>query len=169
MAKLCLKTLSAADHHISIGSNREPLWPEKLTGSISHTNNRAVALVAERDAHQFVGLDVENWLNADTAEQIGSIIHDKSEVDLLREQGLSFERATSIIFSAKESLFKATFPYIGHYFGFECVRVVGINIREQWLELELDRSLSRYCANKHIFKCLYFSLGTSVTTVILSN
>ena len=168
MAKLCLEALSVVDRDVLIGSHREPLWPEELTGAISHTRDRAVALVAEKAAHRFVGLDVENWFDVETAELIGSDIHDNGEFTLLREQGLNSAMATSIIFSAKESLFKATFPYIGHYFWFESARVIEFNRFEESLVLELDRSLSQHCLGERIFKCRYFIEPSSVTTVILS-
>lgn len=168
MAKLCLEALSVVERDILIGSHREPLWPKGITGAISHTSDRVVALVAEKIAHRFVGLDVENWLDAETVELIGSDVHSNSEFTLLRDQGVNSLMATSIIFSAKESLFKATFPYIGHYFWFESARVIEFNRCEGSLLLELDKALAQHCLGERFFKCRYFMEASSVTTMILS-
>ncbi|HFQ5457875.1 TPA: 4'-phosphopantetheinyl transferase [Vibrio vulnificus] len=168
MAKLCLEALSVVDFEIGIGPHREPLWPDKLTGAISHTSNRGVALVAERTSYQFVGIDTEDWLDAETVEQIWLDIHNEGELTLFREQGVSFDIATSIIFSAKESLFKAVFPYVGCYFGFEKARVISFNQSEQSLVLVLDSSISQHGLSQRIFKSRYFMNESGVTTVILS-
>ncbi|MEZ9069376.1 4'-phosphopantetheinyl transferase family protein [Vibrio atlanticus] len=168
MAKLCLEALSVVDFEIGIGPHREPLWPDKLTGAISHTSNRGIALVAERTSYQFVGIDTEDWLDAETVEQIWLDIHNEGELTLFREQGVSFDIATSIIFSAKESLFKAVFPYVGCYFGFEKARVISFNQNEQSLVLVLDSSISKHGLAQRIFKSRYFMNESGVTTVILS-
>ncbi|MFP4731388.1 4'-phosphopantetheinyl transferase family protein [Pasteurella multocida] len=168
MAKLCLEALSVVDHDVLIGAHREPLWPEGFTGAISHTSDRVAALVADKIAHRFTGLDVENWLDAETVELIGPDIHSNSELALLRDQGVNSILATTIIFSAKESLFKATFPYIGQYFWFESARVIKFDRCEASLLLELDKTLSQHCLGVRFFKCRYFIESSSVTTMILN-
>ncbi|MCG9753300.1 4'-phosphopantetheinyl transferase superfamily protein [Vibrio brasiliensis] len=168
MASLSLSALSVVDQEVLIGSHREPLWPQAMTGAISHTGDRAVALVAEREAHPFVGIDVEHWLDARTAAEIGSQICQEREWRLLIEQGLNREQAISLIFSAKESLFKATFPFIGRYFGFESACVVEFDWAEQILILALEPFLAQYCSGQRVFRCQFFCQTSTVTTVILS-
>ncbi len=168
MAQLCLKAFSITGYDVGIGSHREPLWPVELVGAISHTHHQAAALVAKRAQYNFVGLDIENQLDIEMAKQIGGYIYDECEFALLSQQGLSAPLITLIIFSAKESLFKATFPYVGRYFGFESARIIEINVREQSLVLEIEGALSRYCADQHTFKCRYFFGTSGVTTVLLS-
>lgn len=167
MAKLCLNALSTSDYDIAIGTHRQPLWPELFTGAISHNSDRALALVTEKTAYSFVGIDVENWINTKTAMQISSEVCDKVELALFQERGISFQMATSIIFSAKETLFKATFPYIGRYFGFECAHITEVNVEEQSLLLKLALPLSHFCADRQTFKCYYFTRSLDVTTMIL--
>ncbi|WP_205955876.1 4'-phosphopantetheinyl transferase family protein [Pantoea stewartii] len=167
MAKLCLEALSVVDHNVLIGSHREPLWPEGIIGAISHTCDRVVALVADKIDYRFAGLDVENWLDAETVELTGSDIHSNSEFNLLRDQGVNSIMASSIIFSAKESLFKATFPYIGYYFWFESARVIEFDQCQGTLLLELDKTLAQHCLGESFFKCRYFIEESSVTTMIL--
>lgn len=169
MASLSLSALSVAEQEVLIGSHREPLWPEAMTGAISHTGDRAVALVAERAVHPFVGIDIEHWLDSGTAVEIGAQICHARELALLVEQGLNREEATSLIFSAKESLFKATFPFIGRYFGFESACVVGFDRGDQTIVLALEPSLVQHCSGQNLFQCQCFLQASTVTTVILSS
>ncbi|OOZ43005.1 hypothetical protein BOW37_12460 [Solemya velum gill symbiont] len=168
MAKLCLKHFSVADYDVDIGAHREPIWPLDIIGTISHCDNQAVALVAKRTSYRFVGIDIERFINKRNAEYIGFNIHDKYELSLLLDQGFSNSIITTLIFSAKESLFKAIFSYIKKYIDFECARVTEVNVREQSLVLALKPSLSYYCYGCNEFKCYYFMTETSVTTIILS-
>ncbi|EGR1094644.1 4'-phosphopantetheinyl transferase superfamily protein [Vibrio cholerae] len=167
LAKLCLTELIGRHSNVAIGAHREPLWPDGVVGAISHTHKRAVALVAKRDAFPFVGIDIECWLDKETAVQIGSNLYDDNELDLLMTQGLTLEAATSLIFSAKESLFKAAFPFVGQYFGFESACVVEFFRGEQTLILALEESLAQRCFGQNLFRCQYFLQASTVTTVIL--
>ncbi|NOH29084.1 4'-phosphopantetheinyl transferase superfamily protein [Vibrio mediterranei] len=167
MAQLCIETLSNTHCNVPIGSYREPLWPECLTGAISHTDNQAIALVAKQPSYQFVGLDIETNIENEVAQQICRDVYDADEYAIVSKQGLSLEVATTVIFSAKESLFKALFPYIGRFFGFECARVMELNKTNNSIVLKLDKGLSRYCSGKQIFRCRYFIHASKVITLIL--
>lgn len=167
MAKLCLKHLSVVNYNVDIGTHREPIWPLDIIGTISHSVDQAVSLVAKRTSYRFVGIDIERFINKRNAQYIGFSIYDQYEFSLLLEQGFSDSVITTLIFSAKESLFKAIFPYIKQYIDFECARVTEVNVHEQSLVLVLEPSLSCYCQDCNEFKCHYFMTETSVTTIIL--
>lgn len=168
MTKQCFKLMTPQEYEIDIGDHREPIWPIEYVGAISHTSNQAIALVSKRTDYHYIGLDIENFLDYKIAKQIATDIHNRCELLLFSECGINDETATSIIFSAKESLFKATFSYIGKHFGFECARVIEVNSHECFLVLALDISLSRYCKDKKFFQCYYFLDSKCVTTIILN-
>lgn len=168
MAKFCLKQMDTKEHNLEIGSHREPIWPVEFIGAISHISNQTIAVVAKRKSYNYVGIDIENVLDSTTTINIATIIHNQHERTLFCKHGISDTVATSIIFSAKESLFKAVFPYIKKYFGFECARVIEVNTLEGSLILALDITLSQYCANKTVFKCYYFLEKNYVVTMILN-
>src|SRR4051812_18231373 len=42
------------------GADREPLWPDELTGSITHTQGFCGAAIAERKHFKSIGLDTES-------------------------------------------------------------------------------------------------------------
>lgn len=85
------------------GDQRQPLWPAPWSGSISHCDTSALAVVAARP----VGIDIENVLTLALAEELESSIISPAERGVLKASGLPFELALTLAFSAKESGFKA--------------------------------------------------------------
>jgi 4'-phosphopantetheinyl transferase EntD len=95
-----------------------PRLPEGLTGSISHKDHVAVALVAEAgDAGARVGVDVE--IDRPRAHDIAPRILRPEELAEL--EGMpARERETAVLlrFSAKEAVYKALDPFVQRYVGF---------------------------------------------------
>ncbi|MCS7490150.1 enterobactin synthase subunit EntD [Raoultella planticola] len=85
------------------GDQRQPLCPVPWSGSISHCDTRALAVVASRP----VGIDIENVLTPALATELESSIISPTERAVLKASGLPFELALTLAFSAKESGFKA--------------------------------------------------------------
>jgi enterobactin synthetase component D len=104
---------------IPSGPHREPRWPAGITGAITHTRGYASVAVARTSQTSGVGLDAELWVDADTAGRIGPLVAQRAEVDAVAEAlGWPSPRALTLIFSAKEAVFKCLFPRVGHYFDF---------------------------------------------------
>lgn len=87
-----------------IGTQGQPVWPQGLFGSISHSASTALAVVSR----QPVGIDIEAIFTPQTATELASSIVTHAEKELLANSGLSIEQALTLAFSAKESAFKAT-------------------------------------------------------------
>ena len=102
---------------ILAGDMREPIWPAGVVGSISHTTDIGIALVAPASRTDGVGVDVEQRRHAPELE---NRIPRPEERTWLEDRPQS-ERADDLLalFSAKESIFKAFFPTVRSYFGFE--------------------------------------------------
>lgn len=104
------------------GSQREPLWPAGFTGSITHGSDHAIAAVARRSQSGGIGIDLESrdryFPSLDT-----EIAGEDELIALGRLEGGAREKATIEVFSAKEAVFKAHYPRIGHFFGFDAVRI----------------------------------------------
>lgn len=110
---------------IGIGANREPLWPEGVVGSITHTQGYASALVARRNKVRAVGLDSETWIKPGSVACIRPQILTTSEGHA--EQLQLFESPLhylTLVFSAKESLFKCLFPLVNRFFDFHAVLII---------------------------------------------
>ncbi len=103
------------------GEEREPLGPVGFTVSITHKNDLAIALVA-RDAEGCVGIDLEGDGRARLS--IASKVcrpEELLEVEALPEQ----EKWPSVMvrFAVKEAVYKAVFPFVRHFFGFQAASV----------------------------------------------
>lgn len=98
------------------GLGREPLWPSGMVGSLTHCDGYRGAAVAHRTSVASVGIDAEPHapLPPDVVPQ----------VVLAQERaawsGLSPDVAWDrLLFSAKESVYKAWYPLTGRWLGFE--------------------------------------------------
>ena len=119
-----------------IGDNREPLWPAGLHGSITHCGTTALAVVAP----QPVGIDMETVFSVDMADELAAEIVTQEECQHLQESGLPFPLALTVVFSAKESLYKAFSPLTKAMPGFNSVRVTAIDARQITLTCQADFS-----------------------------
>lgn len=150
----------------AIGSHREPLWPEGFTGSITHIAGVALAVAIKRDLpSQGVGIDTENVLDEAGAAEIAAGAIDETERRLLGRSPLPFPLAVTLAFCAKESLFKALFPKVGEWFGFDCAAVSAVT--EDSLQLRLTRPLGPYAADASFSACWRREQNALITLVRL--
>lgn len=85
-------------------------WPRGFVGSVSHTQNDAIALVAwQTDAHA-IGVDLEVWMSESRAAALSERLLHRSEWHWQHSMNAAaFAQWLTIVFSAKESLFKALY------------------------------------------------------------
>lgn len=121
-ARVALASLGVPSRVIGVGPAREPLWPARFTGSITHTSSYAAAVVGSGDEILALGIDVE---------PIGSLTPDlweavltPTEIQRFRASPLGPALAAAIAFSAKECLHKALFPATGVMLDFHDAEVV---------------------------------------------
>ncbi len=120
-----------------LNSDRSPAWPEGTLGSITHSHGVAEVMVADARDWLTVGLDTECWVNPERAARLERELLTEEELKALA--GMSpLQRANrlTLIFSAKESLFKALYPLTGKRFYFHDA------VRRQPNSLTLLRTLS---------------------------
>ncbi len=98
------------------GAGREPVLPAGITASIAHKGGRAIALCA-RDAEGTVGVDLER-LVAPRAAIEQSVLNERERAALPVE-GPARTAALLGRFAAKEAVYKALFPRVRRYVGFE--------------------------------------------------
>jgi enterobactin synthetase component D len=119
-----------------------PRWPAGVTGSITHTDEFASAAVAcTRDARS-LGIDSERVMASARADNVRSHIAQRSELAHAADAGFDDLESLTLVFSAKEALFKRLFPLVGMRFGFHDARLIGIDPRRQSYLVELVRELS---------------------------
>jgi 4'-phosphopantetheinyl transferase EntD len=110
-----------SDAPILSDDQRAPIWPAGVRGSITHCDTRALVAVC-RAEHGSVGIDVEHraGLKRDLWE---SVFLAEELADLAALPDAERERRALVLFSAKESLYKAQFPISRTYMGFRALRV----------------------------------------------
>lgn len=101
-AALALRELGAEAH---VGrEGRAPIWPIAVTGSISHRDGRAMAVVSDKLSG--LGLDCERVMSQETLAEVEHLIlSDNDHVQIPR--GWSDARFCTLAFSAKEAVYKA--------------------------------------------------------------
>ncbi|WP_025759966.1 enterobactin synthase subunit EntD [Enterobacter sichuanensis] len=133
------------DHTVpGIGPSGEPLWPEGISGSITHSGTQAMAVVV-RHPDARVGIDCEAILPDSEAREIQDGIIDVQEAMCLTRSGYPFALALTLTFSAKESLFKALFPQVKTFMDFDCARITRLD--ERTLTLALTRPQAEFKEN----------------------
>jgi 4'-phosphopantetheinyl transferase EntD len=147
-ARDALAALGVEPCGISVGAEREPLWPAGITGSITHCEHRAAAAVAFTRDISGVGLDLEEQgrLTADIGDMICT---PRERIQLSGLPGTYGK----LLFSAKESVFKCIWPSVRRYVDF---LEIGIDIdiaegsfqttsRDRTLGTMVDRIEGRFC------------------------
>ena len=103
---------------------REPLWPEGISGAITHSGKWAAAAAGKTSDVLGIGIDLED-LERQVDSRISRHVCLPEEQKWLQECGEDFlEQNLKIIFSAKESIFKAFFPYTRTYLHFHDARIL---------------------------------------------
>jgi len=109
---------------LGIGPNREPLFPDHILGSISHSLSTAICVTACAKKHNAIGVDLEEILNKKSMKEIEGQVFCSQEKKMI---GNDLLLATAV-FSLKEAYFKAIGPKLGKFFGFEAIEVLGIDL-----------------------------------------
>lgn len=135
--------LRADASHVQVGTGfaREPRWPQGMVGSITHTRDYALAVVAPEGKVRWLGVDAED-IAASVDRQTVAMVARDSEYRLLRDAFDDEALAFSVAFSLKESFYKAAYRSVRRYFDFLDAEVVAADPRSGELELRVRVSLS---------------------------
>lgn len=115
-AREALSQLGYTDISIPQGEKREPVWPESITGSISHCDGFCAACVCRQDTFSSIGFDVEAATPLDS--KLEHLICTKTEIGRLPARASRSALYTKLIFSAKESVYKCYYPINRCYLDF---------------------------------------------------
>ena len=146
-ARHALLLLTGQEYVPNIGQDRAPLWPpdhqgNAIVGSITHSDNWAAAIVGSQQQFLGVGIDTERYLSNDDGQKLAGALLTTNERERLN--GLTAEQfalMVTLIFSLKESLFKALYPLVGKRFYFESAELVAWDFTLGTARLRLLRNL----------------------------
>lgn len=113
-----------------VGSNeqRAPVFPAAVVGSISHTNSLAIAAVMPAHRWNGLGLDVERCMTETELAETSGIFLCAEEKKILRSAVLPYAIAATVVFSAKESFYKAVSRHCGRILEFSALRLCAIDL-----------------------------------------
>jgi 4'-phosphopantetheinyl transferase EntD len=116
-ARRALARLGMSPVPILPGPSRQPLWPRGVVGSITHCPGYTAAAVSFLDRMATIGIDAEPHaaLPYGVLDKV-SREEERAWVRLLSGTGICWDR---VLFCAKEAVYKAWFPIVGVWLGFE--------------------------------------------------
>ena len=128
---------------IPIQPDRAPAWPPGIVGAITHTTGYAAALVGLEHHYQGIGIDCETLMSPDNLnlQRHICVAHELEGLQHAHQQWPP-ETLLTLIFSAKESLFKCLYRQVGKFFGFSAARVVALDRGQQTFVIELLQDLT---------------------------
>jgi 4'-phosphopantetheinyl transferase EntD len=114
-ARSALSVLGLPAQPLLLGPRGEPLWPDGIVGSLTHCEGFCAAAVARRPTVLALGIDAEPHLTLPPGVQDQvTLPWERHRIHTLPDN----VRWDRLVFSAKESVYKAWFPLTGTWLDF---------------------------------------------------
>lgn len=140
-----------------------PRWPAGLCGAISHCEGQAIALLGHAAAWSGLGVDIEQALPPTVAREIAPVALTAAE----RGEFGTDPLWVGLVFSVKESLFKALSPLVGRRFDFDAAELLP-EVAGSPPSLRLTRDLAPgWSAGRRIGAMLFSGPAGVLTAVAL--
>ena len=123
-ARRALARLGVADFPVLAGPDRAPIWPKTIVGSITHTDGCADGYcgVAVGEYRKFAGIGIDAEPRLPLPDELWSCILDEGE----RQEALQNAEPgiyARLVFSAKETTYKAIYPMVKRILEFSDVHI----------------------------------------------
>ena len=146
-ARRAMARFGVEEFALRAARDRQPLWPDKLVGSITHTQGFCAAVVGER-AH-FAGLGID----AERVDAVGSQLWPRicgaGELHWIASLPVQ-ERgpAAALVFCGKEAFYKCQYPLTGEWLSFSDLRIVPLEwgAAQGSFSVEPQRALAVFAA-----------------------
>jgi 4'-phosphopantetheinyl transferase EntD len=116
-ARLLLGEFGIRGFSLAVGTDRQPLWPDTLVGSITHTAGFCAAVLAPKNLLRALGIDSE--IAGSVKPELWRVICTPAETAWLSALPRSEQpAAATLIFSAKEAFYKCQFSATQERLGF---------------------------------------------------
>jgi 4'-phosphopantetheinyl transferase EntD len=112
-ARQAMEALGVDPQPVLVASDRAPIWPEGLVGSISHSATWCIAVLARERDFASLGVDIED--DSPFPDDLAGEICSATEM----AHAAGWSNGTKRIFCAKEAAYKAQYPLTGALFGFD--------------------------------------------------
>lgn len=129
------------------GADRSPCWPADQQGSVSHSGDRVLVGLGNAGSSTSkstlrLGVDLEQWLTAAQCAELAPAILSADELRWCQFENSSFSlpQLLTLIFAAKEALYKALYPDCRQIMEFSAARIVALTASQILLQLTQDWS-----------------------------
>lgn len=140
-----------------------PVWPAGYRGALSHGGDLVLLLAGS--AHRRLGVDVEPLLSPISCQAVLARVLRSNEHRLMSDLGdRELVRVATLMFSAKETLFKALSSESIGKPGFAVSEVLELPRKGRPLSIRLTRALGKSLPAGRTFEIGYDFVGTHVIT-----
>jgi 4'-phosphopantetheinyl transferase EntD len=166
-ARRAMHALGADEGPVLRGTRHAPRFPAGVVGAITHTRGSCAAAVAKATALAGVGIDAEQWKPL-SERALARICAPEEIAHLQALPHHGRERWGAVVFSAKETLYKAYFPLTETFIGFRDARIrLHPESRDHGrFEADLTKDDTPSAANRRHFEGRYRLLTTPIPLVV---
>lgn len=161
-----LKIPGADSIEVKIGPHRAPIWPLGTLGSITHNTSTALCLLSNDASVGALGLDIENIVAEELMGSISGQVCSQQEIELLLSKGFDHCEAFTLVFSAKESIFKALYPMVSTYFDYKEAILKGVDSSNHRMCFQLNDSFAKKYSLTHELNVDFILEGGVVLTLV---
>lgn len=165
------------DKILAVGNSRAPLWPEGTVGAISHSDHLVGAIAAYSSDALGLGLDFEAIMTDERGRRLARRVCTSMEWQMIQDRTSAAQPLgwwVTLLFSAKESLYKALFPHHQEFVGFQAVDITEVDLDAQSFRYAFSSPLKKPLPLKGhgLFRCLgkvqgFGPSGTVATACIM--
>jgi enterobactin synthetase component D len=140
---MALSEQCVAHCDVAIGAFRQPIFPAGVVGSITHTDTLAAAVALPAAWWRGVGLDIEPPVRPELLDHVEATVLSAGEKEIVSScRPLTRSILAALVFSAKESFYKAVSMDAGRFFDFTALRLRAIDPWQHKLLFDTCEDLS---------------------------
>lgn len=148
--KSALKKLGINNYPVLIGNSRQPILPNNVSASISHTNKLIAAVAVKSHTISSIGIDLEQPIPLE--QELLTLVCHQQEIKYLRTQNNPLLCA-KIIFSIKESIYKCLNPLANIWIDFHDVEILSLHENGDFAAKLKNQRLAKF--SNHLLKGRY--------------
>lgn len=164
-ASQALIALGSDDTRVERNNDRSPCWPEGTCGSLSHAQDRAIACVGWQNDFCGIGIDIEKNITHGVLSSLQALVFTPQEQKLVHNLDFPILQAATLIFSAKESVYKYIYPQTNCELAFTDISL--ISFKKGVFYAELPRREAERWPNGNCVQGQYCFDGDFVITLIM--
>lgn len=164
LARAVMAQFGVQDFILHNASDRSPCWPAGVQASLSHSQDQVV-IAATREP-LCVGVDVEQVMAADTAQETAEMLMNPQERALLQQITLPFATGATLLFSLKESVYKALWPQLHQPMEFLQAELFRLDPTTATAQLRLTQDFSVHFNRQTLLQARFSLSGQRVLTLV---